>query len=76
MKIFVLIAAVSAEYCYVCTSTKRVVKDTFNDERPSMSTDLDDCWKLRQEIEISADLLSHSYDLVIGPQIKNKPTVN
>ena len=51
MKFLAFIAAVSAEYCYVCTSTKRVVKDTFNDERPSMSTDLDDCWKLRIEIK-------------------------
>ena len=37
-----------AEYCYVCTSTKRVVKDDFNsNDRPTVTTDLDDCWRLR-----------------------------
>ena len=76
MKILAFIAAVSAEYCYVCTSTKRVVKDTFNDERPSMSTDLDDCWKLRIEIKNYGLFSLQSYDLILGPQTKNKPTVN
>ena len=76
MKILAFIAAASAEYCYVCTSTKRIVKDTFNDERPSMSTDLDDCWKLRREIAYFSWFPFQNYDLVIDPQTKNKPTVN
>merc|ERR1711935_1248856 len=37
-----------AEYCFVCTSTKKTVKDDFNgNERPSITSDLDDCWRLR-----------------------------
>ena len=42
-----------SEYCHVCQTTKRVVKDIFNQlDKPTGGSDLDDCWKLRSKEKV------------------------